>query len=110
MRTLLALALLAFFGTFDTHAATQIGPLIASQELTQPARERFVDRASARTLLRMTAPVVTRRIVPNLKHEADVTTLDRPILFGEVEVAKIVVEGATSLRVHVTGAAPGTVL
>src|SRR5688500_17642613 len=110
MRTLLALILLTFVGTSTGHAATQIGPLIAPGEITQPARERFIDRSSARTLLRMTAPVVTRRLVPNLKHEAAVTTLVQPLRFGEVELARIVIAGATSLRLHVTGVAPGTVL
>lgn len=110
MRTLIALTLLMLSPTSDVRAATQIAPLIASGETAEPVRGAFLDRASARTLLLMTAPAVTPRLVPNLKHEADVTSLDRPLPVGEVGLGKIVVRGATSLRLHVTGAAPGTVL
>lgn len=110
MRTLLALALLTSFAATALHGSTKIGPLIAPREIEQPSSDRFLDRVSARMLLRMTAPVTKVRILPNLKHEADLTTLKRPLVVASTGLGKIVVEGATSLRLHVSSAAPGTVL
>lgn len=84
--------------------------LLTSFASAQPVSDVLIDRATARTLLRMSAPPVKpRRILPNLKHEADLTTLGQAVPLG-AEVGKIVVEGATSLRLRVNGATPGTVL
>src|SRR5687767_6476718 len=110
MRTFLPIAILTLFASSTIHAETTIRPLIASEQTGEPVRERLIDRSSARPLLRMTAPVKPRRLVANLRHDADLTTLDRPLVVRDAEVGKIVVEGATSLRLRVTSSAPGTVL
>ena len=83
--------------------------LLTSFASAEPAPDVVLDRASARTLLRINAPVKPRRIVPNLRHEADLTTLAEAVSING-EVGKIVVDGAASLRLRVTGATPGTVL
>jgi hypothetical protein len=110
MRTLIAVLLFTSLASSTLYAAASLRPLIVSEETAAGRRERFIDRSSARTLLRMTAPVKPARMVPNLKHEADVTSLDRVLVIRDPAPGKIVVEGATSLRLHVTGWAPGTVL
>lgn len=110
MRTLLALALLSSLATWPVEATTHIAPLIAPRETVESVSERFVDRLSARTLLRMTAPAAKMRVLPHLKQEADLTTLKRPVVVSALGFGKIVVDGASSLRLHVTSAAPGTVL
>ena len=90
--------------------AAAIQPLIVPEQPRERAREVIVDRSSAQTLTRMKAPVRTHALEPFLQHEADLATLPKPVQLRGAGVGKIVVEGATSLRLRVSGATPGTVL
>lgn len=115
MRSLSLFFILAFLSTL-TASAQNTRPLFddTNVEARQPS-EPFLDRAAAPEMARLTARPRANRIVEHLQHDADVETLQRPIPIhphtGSLTVVgKIVVDGATTLRLQITGAARGSLL
>lgn len=94
-------------------------PASEDAQWTAPA---IVDRHEAPALARLAATARPPRVEPFLLHEANIETVAQPIALAPAEMegpahptaprmlGKIVVDGASTLRIHVRDAAPGTVL
>lgn len=94
-------------------AATGIPPrMVAAIPVSDTPVEPFLNRSTAREAIRVKAAAKTRTLYPNLKHEADVETLERAVLVKPTpqHAVKIVGDRAATMRVQIEGATPGTVL
>ena len=97
-------------------AARNLGPLIVNgEEATVSPMPPLIDRASAREVARIRHVVHPVRDLGRLRAEGSVETLREPIRVridaaNGTAVARIVVEGASSLRLRFEGTRPGAVL
>jgi hypothetical protein len=100
------------FGSPVVAAAEILPRMVAAISDEAPAVEPFVNRASAREVARFETLPRQQRLAPNLRHEADVETLRRPVELNPTreQAVKIVAAGAHTMRVQISGAAPGSVL
>jgi Trypsin-like peptidase domain len=103
MRRVLLSCILSFI--VPAGAWAQIQPLLSRDVDTAAAATRFVDRSGAPEILR-TSVHARVRIVPNLRQDGVVETLDHAIALPSL--AKIVADGATSIRARISGLPPGT--
>ncbi len=125
LKPLVTLAIITSFPIVVLEAsAAAIPPLILSTaSTTSEVQPLMIDRAGARELARFTAKLSAPRLEPNLRHEANVETLETPVVlladrssknggspFALNVLGKIVVDGARTLRLNMSGATPGTVL
>jgi lysyl endopeptidase len=82
-----------------------------STSLETSAHTRSFDRASAYELARLIAPAAARlHASPNLRQDGVVETLRQPIALPAAVIGKIVVNGAATIRLRITGAGPGAVI
>ncbi|HYO78518.1 MAG TPA: serine protease [Thermoanaerobaculia bacterium] len=111
MRIFSAGALFTLF-CVSLSATPMVAPRLAVETAETELFERpLLDRTTARELARFTATPRPPRLVANLRQEASVETLARPVeLLPASELGKISVDGAATLRLRIEANAPGTVL